>query len=62
MVLNAFGEAFYFALSTNDHTMTIHINGEIKYTLPVISFAPPEYSIFYMLNKTSTSAKKLYIF
>jgi hypothetical protein len=33
-------------------------------TLPAISLAPPElsYRIFYMLNKTSTSINKLYIF
>jgi hypothetical protein len=34
------------------------------YTLPAISLAPPElsYSISYMLNKTSISTNKLYIF
>jgi hypothetical protein len=33
-------------------------------TLPAISLAPPElsYNISHMLNKTSTSTKKLYIF
>jgi hypothetical protein len=36
----------------------------IRHTLPVVSLAPPKvlYSFSHMLNKTSTSTKKLYIF
>ena len=45
-------------------THIFRLRGYFQYTLPAESLAPPEllYSISDMLNKTSTSTNKLYIF